>query len=143
MNAAEYVSSLSSLQVLASVATLVRRHFPSASPDLSPWRKDPETLRWCEHESLDIAFHFPGWSPKVECRTMLFQLRLGKSNDYANSLYLLGVIISGMTYEGERWRMATVGDWHPTGRYLPQKVQIVELQTICRELFTLFAKNCS
>jgi len=25
----------------------------------------------------------------------------------------------GMTFEGERWRLATVGDWLPAGPHLP------------------------
>ena len=45
----------------------------------------------------------------------------------------------GMTYDGERWRLATVGDWQPSGSHLPQPDQVLRLQQICRELHTVFA----
>jgi hypothetical protein len=47
-------------------------------------------------------------------------------------------LMRGMTYDGERWRLATVGDWLPEGSYLPQQQQVMQLQQICRELFELF-----
>ena len=53
------MESVDQAQVLASVVTLVRHHFPAAQPNLTPWRDDPETRLWSEPESLDLAFHFP------------------------------------------------------------------------------------
>ena len=44
----------------------------------------------------------------------------------------------GMTYDGERWRLATVGEWLPEGPHLPQQEQVKQLQQICRALFALF-----
>ena len=43
-----------------------------------------------------------------------------------------------MTYDGERWRLATVGEWMPEGSHLPQQQQVKQLRQICRELFELF-----
>jgi endonuclease I len=43
-----------------------------------------------------------------------------------------------MTYDGERWRLATVGDWQPSGRHLPQPDRVLQLQQICRDLHNLF-----
>ena len=63
MNAGESVHSVDRMQALASTITLVRRQFPAAQASLSPWRDDAQTRRWQETESLDLAFHFPGWSP--------------------------------------------------------------------------------
>ena len=51
---------------------------------------------------------------------------------------LLGVEIRGLTYESERWRLATVGDWQPSGSHLPQPEVVARLQQVCRELFALF-----
>ena len=51
---------------------------------------------------------------------------------------LLGVLIRGLTYESERWRLATVGDWQPSGSHLPSVEVVSSLQQICRELFDLF-----
>ncbi len=137
MNAAEQVNSVVFAHALASALTLVRQHFPEATPNLTPWRDDPETRKWLENETIDMAFHFPGWSPRLECRSLLMQLRLStyKAGAFPQ---LLGVLIRGMTFDGERWRLATVGDWQPTGSHLPQPAQMDQLHEICRELFFLF-----
>ena len=89
-------------------------------------------------ETLDLAFHFPGWSPRLQCRSLLLQLRL-QVDPREESSPLLGVLMRGMTYDGERWRLATVGDWQPSGSHLPQPDQVLRLQQICRELHTVFA----
>ena len=127
--------------MLASAITLVRRHSPAATANLKPWRDDALTREWSEPETLDLAFHFPGWSPRLQCRSLLMQLRLsaGAAEDQRR---LLGVLMRGMTYDGERWRLATVGEWQPAGPHLPQPEQIQRLQQICRELFELF-DGCS
>jgi hypothetical protein len=49
------------------------------------------------------------------------------------------VTIRGLTYESERWRLATLGDWQPTGSHLPQPAVVEVLQGFCRGLFELFA----
>jgi hypothetical protein len=51
---------------------------------------------------------------------------------------LLGVVVRGLTYDSERWRLATVGDWSPSGSHLPQPEVTAKLQAFCRELFDLF-----
>ena len=137
MNAGETVRSVEQAQALASAVTLVRRHFPAATPNLRPWRDDAQTRQWSEPESIDLAFHFPGWSPRLQCRSLLVQLRLS-SDDQERQRHLLGVLMRGMTYEGERWRLATVGDWQPAGSHLPQPDQVKQLREICEDLFELF-----
>ena len=141
LNAGEAVDSVALAQALASAVTLVRQRFPAARVNLSPWRDDPQTRRWQETESLDLAFHFPGWSPRLECRSLLMQLRLkpGTDADARNAPALLGVLMRGMTYDGERWRLATMGDWEPEGSHLPQPEQVQQLRGICRDLFDLFS----
>jgi hypothetical protein len=125
------------MRAVASIVTLVREQFPAAKPNLQPWRDDDQTRQWDEPESLDLSFHFPGWSPRLQCRSLLFQLRFqNKEADEAQKL--LGVLIRGMTYDGERWRLATVGDWTPEGSHLPQAEQAAQLRQMCRDLFLLF-----
>ena len=71
----------------------------------------------------------------------MLQLRLQKA-DAAESPAapdLLGVLMRGMTYDGERWRLVTMGDWQPEGSHLPQPEQIQQLRGICRDLFDLFS----
>ena len=68
------------------------------------------------------------------------QLRL-QVDPREGSSPLLGVLMRGMTYDGERWRLATVGDWQPSGSHLPQPDQVLRLQQICRELHTVFSAS--
>lgn len=96
LNADESVTSVDQMQALASVVTLLRHHFPSAQENLMPWRDDPQTRLWSEPESLDLAFHFPGWSPRLQCRSLLLQLSVQPRAE-ARGLQLLGVLIRGMT----------------------------------------------
>ena len=143
VNAAAAVHSVALAQALASSVTLVRRQFPAAQPNLSPWRDDSCTRHWDEATTLDLAFDFPGWSPRLQCRSLLLQLRLKSEAEGTDSSCpsLLGVVMRGMTFEGERWRLATVGDWLPAGPHLPQPDQVEQLQLICRELFEVFEKG--
>ena len=143
VNAAAAVHSVALAQTLACSITLVRRQFPAAKPNLSPWRDDPCTRHWDEAATLDLAFDFPGWSPRLQCRSLLLQLQLnsGAGGGASSSPWLLGVVMRGMTFDGERWRLATVGDWLPAGPHLPQPDQVEQLQLICRELFEVFEKG--
>ena len=142
VNAGESLHDVIQVGAVASTVTLVRRQFPAAEPNLRPWRDDPQTRRWSEPESLDLAFHFPGWSPRLQCRSLLLQLRIRQDRPDA-AMQLLGVLMRGMTYDGERWRLATVGDWRPEGPYLPQEPQVEQLRQICRDLFELFGRSAA
>ena len=142
LNAGESVSSVDQAQALASVITLVRHRFPAAKANLTPWRDDPQTRQWTEPESLDLSFHFPGWSPRLQCRSLLMQLRF-HPDTAGEQRQLLGVLMRGMTYDGERWRLATVGDWQPAGSHLPQPDQVECLRQICQDLFVLYSAGAS
>lgn len=137
MNAADQARSLELAQAIASAAALFRGEFPAARANLAPWRDDPQTRAHAEAESVDLSFHFPGWNPRHQCRSMLVQLRLDAA-PAAGRPRLLGVTIRGLTYESERWRLATVGDWRPSGTHLPQPPVVSSLQGFCRALFDLF-----
>ena len=137
VNAGESVRSVAQVRAVASTVNLVREQFPAAKPNLRPWRDDAQTRQWDEPESLDLSFHFPGWSPRLQCRSLLLQLRF-QNHEGDEVQKLLGVLIRGMTYDGERWRLATVGDWSPEGSHLPQAEQAAQLRQMCRDLFLLF-----
>jgi len=154
MNAADQARSLELAQAIASAAALFRSRFPAARANLTPWRDDPQTRAWAEAESVDLSFHFPGWNPSNQCRSMLVQLRLeqppmpiarsGSGSPARESRpRLLGVVIRGLTYESERWRLATVGDWLPSGSHLPHPQVVDHLQQVCRSLFALFEGQIS
>ena len=137
VNAGESVRSVAQVRAVASIVTLVREQFPAAQPNLRPWLDDAQTRQWDEPESLDLSFHFPGWSPRLQCRSLLLQLRF-QNNESDEGLKLLGVLVRGMTYDGERWRFATVGDWSLEGYHLPKTEQGAQLRQMCRDLFLLF-----
>jgi hypothetical protein len=147
MNAAEQAQSLDLAQAIASVATLFREHFPDARANLTPWRDDPQTRAFGEPETLDLSFHFPGWSPRTQCRSVLVQLRLARppvgGAGGSGRPPLLGVTLRGLTYAGERWSLATVGDWRASGPHLPSPAVEQNLQRFCRQLFELFADSDS
>ena len=140
MNAADNVTSVGLAQAIASAGTLVKNYFPAASINFSPWREDIQTKIWFEEESLDLALHFPGWSPSLQCRSLLIQLRVVK-DDISELPRLLGVSIRGITFAGERWRLTTVGEWQVTGSHLPHQGVMDKLHAICRELFVLFPSD--
>ncbi len=137
MNAADQITSLLSVQAIASVGTLLKKSFPDATINFSPWREDPYTQFWCEEDSVDLALDFPGWSPKLQCRSLLIQLRV-VNNSSGELPRLLGVTIRGVAFDGERWRLATIGDWEPTGSHLPQEFVKIHLRDFCLDLFKLF-----
>ena len=137
LNAVERVRSIKEAQTIASIVTLVRTYFPSARANLSPWRDDPLTRYWSETESLDLSFHFPGWSPSLQCRSFLMQLRFGGLGGEGEPIHLLGVLMRGLTFDGERWRLATVGDWQPVGSHPPHPEKVSLLRNVCRDLFEL------
>ena len=140
MNAAEQARSLEIAQLIATAINLFRQRCPDARPNLRPWRDDPQTRRYAEGSSLDLAFHLPGWSPRWQCRSLLVQLRLadGSLQDQ-HPPQLLGVLISGMTFQGEQWRLATVGAWTVEGVKQPVAAVAEELRSFCRDLFELLS----
>jgi hypothetical protein len=140
MNAAEQARSVELAQRIAAVAVLFRRFFPDARANLTPWRDDPQTRAFAEQESVDLSFHLPGWSPRSQCRSFLVQLRLEQAPAAGERSQprLLGLTIRGLTYDAERWRLATVGDWQPAGTHLPQAATVEALQTFARATFSLF-----
>ena len=102
---------------------------------VDPWdNSNNESMQ----DTIDFAFHFPGWSPLIECRAILLQLRIENDNN-DRVPKLLGIIMRGMIVPSERWRVATIGDWEMTGTHLPQKEQKDNLFLVCKELYKLFS----
>ena len=135
MNASSNVSNVEIANKIASTAALFRKYFPDASVNFSPWdNSHHESMQ----DTIDFAFHFPGWSPLIECRAILLQLRIENDNN-GRVPKLLGIIMRGMIVPSERWRVATIGDWEMTGTHLPQKEQKDNLFLVCKELYKLFS----
>ena len=135
MNASSNVSNVEIAKKVASTAALFRKYFPDASVNFSPWDNSNDESKL---DTLDFAFHFPGWSPLIECRAILLQLRIENVNDNRVPK-LLGIIMRGMIIPSERWRVATIGEWEMTGTHLPHKEQKDNLFLVCKELYNLFS----
>ena len=135
MNASSNVRNVEIANKIASTAALFRKYFPDASVNFSPWESsNNESMK----DTIDFAFHFPGWSPLIECRAILLQLRI--EDDNKNRVpKLLGIIMRGMILPYERWRVATIGNWEMTGTHLPQQEQKDNLFLVCQELYKLFS----
>ena len=107
MNASSNVRNILIANKIACTASLFRKYFPDAIVNFSPWDNSNET-EW--FDTIDFSFHFPGWSPSIECRAILLQLRIDNLND-SGVPKLLGIIMRGMIIPKERWRVATIGNW--------------------------------
>tara|TARA_B100000902_G_C27307207_1_gene916213 strand:+ start:2806 stop:3237 length:432 start_codon:yes stop_codon:yes gene_type:complete len=135
MNASSNVSNVDIANKVASTAALFRKYFPDASVNFSPWDNTNDKNK---SDTLDFAFHFPGWSPLIECRAVILQLRIENNSDHGVPK-LLGIVMRGMIIPSERWRVATIGEWEVTGTHLPQKEQKDNLFLVCKELYKLFS----
>ena len=78
MNASSKARNILVANKVASTASLFRKYFPDAIVNFSPWDSINEK-EW--FDSIDFSFHFPGWSPSIECRAILLQLRIETNND--------------------------------------------------------------
>jgi len=138
MNASSYVRNLDIMNKIASTANLFRKYFPDAIVNFSPWDNIKENEFF---DTLDFSFQFPGWSPCIECRAILLQLRIDEIDKDVPKL--LGIVMKGMILPKERWRVATIGKWEMTGTHLPQQAQIDNLFLVCKELYKLFSTTSS
>jgi hypothetical protein len=75
VNAAEQANNFSLASRIATTASLFRVAFPDAKIDLTPWRNDAATREFVDPDSIDLGFHFPGWSPRLQGRSILVQIR--------------------------------------------------------------------
>ena len=138
MNASSNVRNLDIANKIASTATLFRKYFPDAIVNFSPWDNMRDNQFF---DTIDFSFQFPGWSPCLECRAILLQLRVEElDNDVPK---LLGIVMKGMILPKERWRVATIGKWEMTGTHLPQQAQKDNLILVCKELYKLFSTTSS
>ena len=140
MNAAEQAKGLEATTKIAAIVNLFRREFPDAKADLKPWRNDPETLNLIDPDSIDIGFHFPGWSRRFQSRSILVQIRF-HSDPLDNSLGLIGLETAGFNHQGEAWRLSTVDNWQFVGKSPPAAEVKEKLKHFSQQVFTLFGKS--
>jgi hypothetical protein len=137
VNAAELATTLETTSKIATVVNVFKRSFPDAKSDLKPWANDPDTLDQVDPHSLDIGFHFPGWSPRYQCRSVLVQIRFYKDPE-TKEQRAIGAEVAGFSHVGEQWRLSTVDQWSFGGRAVPAVEPQQFLKEFCREVLQVF-----
>ncbi|OUC11555.1 MAG: hypothetical protein B0A82_27125 [Alkalinema sp. CACIAM 70d] len=137
MNAAELATNLETASKIATVVNCFKRSFPDAKSDLKPWANDPDTREQMDPESIDIGFHFPGWSRRFQCRSVLVQIRFYKDPD-SGVKRSIGVELAGFSHAGKQWWMSTIESWTFEGNAHPAEDAQENLKTFCRELLQVF-----
>jgi hypothetical protein len=137
MNAAEQAISLHTASKIATIVNLFKQTFPDAKADLKPWANDPQTQELVDPDSIDIGFHFPGWSPRFQSRSILVQIRLFQ--DPEESLQrAIGVELVGFNHAGKQWHLSTVKTWEFEGEKTPNIETQLQLKRFCRKLLEVF-----
>jgi hypothetical protein len=138
VNAAEQAKGVQLATKIAAIVNLFKAEFPDARADLNPWHNDPDTREWLDPDSIDLGFHFPGWSPRLQGRSLLVQIRFYQ-DPVDNSRRLIGLEIAAFNHQGEAWRLSTVESWQIVGRYQPATTVVEKLRRFCYQVFELFA----
>lgn len=140
MNAAEMATSLEFASKIATAVNLFKFEFPDARSDLQPWQNDPETREFIDPDSIDIGFHFPGFSRSWRCRSLLFQIRFHQ-DQFSPVRRAIGVEIAGFDHQGEAWRLSTVESWQVVGNTQPTTEIIDKLKNFCRQVLDVFNQD--
>jgi hypothetical protein len=139
VNAVEKATNFTLASKIASVVSLFRSEFPDAKVDLQPWSKDRDTQELVDPDSIDLSFHFPGWSPRWQSRSVLVQIRFYHDPIEDNRRFI-GLEIAGVDRLGEHWRLSTIDDWQFTGDKRPRTEIAEKLKHFCRQIFELFGE---
>ncbi len=138
MNASEQAKGLEITTKIAAIVNLFKREFPDVKVDLKPWVNDPDTTDLVDPDSIDIGFHFQGWSRKVQGRSILVQIRFHRDMEDQKQR-LIGIETTGFNHNGEAWRLSTVDNWQVEGFYQPVKEVRDKLKNFCLRVFELFS----
>jgi len=137
VNASERAIGLNFTTKIATVVNLFKTEFPDVKADLKPWLNDPDTLDLVDPDSIDIGFHFPGWSPRYQSRSILVQIRF--YHDILEDSYrLIGVDTIGFNHQGQAWRFSTVDQWKCEGKYQPYPDVSEKLKRFSQNVFEIF-----
>jgi hypothetical protein len=135
LNAAEQATNLRLAGKIASAVSLFRSEFPDARVELKPWANGLSTNDLVDPDSIDIAFHFPGWSRRWQSRSILIQIRFYNEENYRR---VIGMEAAGFDYRGKQWRLSTIEEWQIEGDVQPIPERSEQLRQYCRQVFELF-----
>ncbi|MEM7769819.1 MAG: hypothetical protein AAGA75_01645 [Cyanobacteria bacterium P01_E01_bin.6] len=137
MNAAEKAKSVDTASKIASVVNQFKDEFPDAKADLKPWANDQDTLELVDPDSIDIGFHFPGYSRRFQSRSILVQIRF-HTDQLAQIHRAIGVELAGFDHRGKQWQLSTVHDWNIEGENAPDPDVQEKFRRFCRKIYELF-----
>lgn len=137
MNASDQAKSVNLASKIAAVVSQFKAEFPDARADLKPWANDQDTLDLVDPNSIDIGFHFPGFSRRFQSRSILVQIRF-HTDPLAKTHRAVGTEIAGFDHRGKQWRLSTVCTWQVEGDNIPQPDVQEKLRRFCRAVYDLF-----
>jgi hypothetical protein len=137
MNASEQAKGLKIANKIATIVNLFKSEFPDAKADLKPWRNDPDTIDLVDPDSIDIGFHFPGWSRKFQSRSILVQIRFHRDS-VDRQERLIGIETAGFNHNGQAWKLSTIDNWQFVGKNEPTTEVKQKLKNFCLSVFDLF-----
>ncbi len=137
MNAAQQATDIIITSKIASIVSLFRSEFPDAKADLKPWAEDLHTQELVDPDSIDLSFHFPGWSRRWQSRSVLLQIRFYEDKSESTRNFI-GLEVSGFSHTGKQWRLSTIDDWQFEGDLQPHPEIASKLKQFCRQIFELF-----
>jgi hypothetical protein len=137
VNAVEQARGLETTTKIAAIVNAFQREFPDMRADLKPWLNDPDTQEFVDPDSIDIGFHFPGWSRKCQCRSILVQIRLHEDS-LQDERRAIGIEAAGFDHRGKAWGLSTIQDWQFVGQAAPVPEVGEKLKQVCREVLGVF-----
>lgn len=137
MNAAEQAKSIETATKIAAVVNLFKAEFPDARSDLKPWANDPDTRELVDPDSIDIGFHFPGFSRRLQSRSILLQMRF-YTDPLAETRRAIGAEMAGFDHTGKRWWLSTVENWEFVGDRCPTPEMADKLKSFLQQALQLF-----
>lgn len=137
MNAAEQATNFEVARQIAAVVNLFKAEFPEIRADLKPWMNDQETLALVDPDSIDIGFHFPGYSRLFQSRSILIQIRF-YADPLLKSYRAIGVEAGGFDHRGKQWRFSTVEQWEFAGSICPDVKAEAILKRLCQDILRVF-----
>ena len=137
MNAAEQATNFEMASQIAATINLFKAQFPDVRVDMKPWTNDPCTQELVDPDSIDLGFHFPGFSRSWQSRSLLLQIRF-YCDPLENSRRAIGIEIGGYSHQGQQWRFSTIDQWRCEGAAQPKPEMESKLKQFCCQAFELF-----
>jgi hypothetical protein len=145
MNASEQAHGLDLATKIAAIVNLFKVEFPDAKADLKPWTNDPQTRELIDPDSIDLGFHFPGWSRRFQCNSILVQIRFYQDSSESTKKekdrskhQLIGLETAGFSHQGQVWQFSTVDTWQFVGKSQPVEEVQQKLRNFGRQVFEMF-----